>query len=129
MCSGTSGTGNGFRIRGDRVARSYSDEEKTLVEYFRQALKTRGVERVPRDWHLKQLSTDRAMLAGEKAPSLDEWKACIDWAFCEPYWKDKLDHLARVESLWPRFILQKSKRVTGGNRQKEIELIKTLYMS
>ncbi|MDQ7789928.1 MAG: hypothetical protein RDU41_07730 [Clostridia bacterium] len=112
------------------MARSYSDEEKALVEYFRQALKTRGVERVPRDWHLKQLSTARAMLAGEKAPSLDDWKACIEWAFTEAFWKDKLDHLARVEALWPRFILQMRKQDAGSEtRRKEIELIKTLYMS
>lgn len=108
-----------------RSRRPYTDEEKHLVEYFREALRIRGVGQVPRDWHLKQLSTARAMLAGKNAPTLEDWKACIDWAFTEPFWKDKLDHLARIEALWPRFALQRKRADT--RPRKEIELIESLY--
>lgn len=95
------------------------------MEYFRQALKVRGVNRVPRNWHLKQLATARAMLAGENAPTVEEWKACIDWAFEEPYWKDRIDHLARIEALWPRFVLQ-CKKVRG---DKKSEILRKLYLA
>jgi len=116
------------------TARPYSEDEKTLVEHFRQALKARGVNRVPRDWHLKQLATARAMLAGENAPSLDDWKACIDWVLTkEPYWRDRVDHLARVEALWPRFVLQARRpgpgRGSHNEKERQIirEMIRKLY--
>jgi hypothetical protein len=85
---------------------SYKDEEKSVVQYLKDVLKSRGVEKLPRDWHLKQLATAKIMLSGEKAPGVEEWKACIDWAFHNPFWCDKVDHLAAIERLWPKFVLQ-----------------------
>ena len=87
----------------------FSDIEKALVDYLKSKLATHGIKKFPRDWHLKQLSTARNMLAGDNAPSLEQWKACIDWCFKEPFWKDKVDHLARVEALWPKYCLQERK--------------------
>ncbi len=101
----------------------FNENEKALVKYFKDKLVALGVEKFPRDWHLKQLSTARNMLAGEKAPSVDEWKACIDWCFKEPFWKDKVDHLARVESLWPKYCLQGGRKV-----RKENDKYRLLYM-
>ncbi|MEW6540594.1 MAG: hypothetical protein AB1402_03115 [Bacillota bacterium] len=109
----------------------YAEDEKALVNYLKEALKKRGVLRFPRDWHLRQLATARVMLAGRNAPSLDEWRKCIDWAFTEPYWKNRIDHLARIEGLWPRYVLQ-ARPGTGGDsrdRKKEREMIKKLYLS
>ncbi|AEG60039.1 hypothetical protein [Desulforamulus ruminis] len=86
--------------------KGFNEDEKALVEYLKNKLKEANVLKFPQDWHLKQLSTARRMLAGENAPSLSEWMACIDWAYLNPYWKDKVDHLARIMSLWPKFRLQ-----------------------
>lgn len=93
-----------------RKSKPYTDDEKALVEHLKEKLRQSGVTKFPADWHLKQLSTARRMLAGEAAPAPEEWLACIDWAFKDKYWKDKVDHLARVLSLWPKYKLQ------GGGR-------------
>ncbi|WP_157863030.1 hypothetical protein [Desulfofarcimen acetoxidans] len=87
-------------------SRSYTDEEKHLVECLKNKLKEAGVTKFPRDWHLKQLSTAKWMLSGVDSPSVADWLVCIDWAFSDDYWKDKIDHLARIMSLWPKFKLQ-----------------------
>lgn len=84
----------------------YTDEERLLVDYLKAKLLARGVKRLPRDWHLKQLSMARVMLSGDNSPSLDEWKACIDWCFNHKYWSDKVDHLARADNLWTKYVLQ-----------------------
>lgn len=109
--------------------KAYTEEEKALVEYLKAKLEARGVLKLPRDWHLRNLSVARTMLDGENAPSVEEWKACIDWAFAHDFWGDKVDHLARVMNLWPRYVLQKKK--TGGSekRQRKKDLIRNLYMS
>jgi len=86
--------------------RGFSEEEKALVAHLKEKMKERGVSKFPRDWHLKQLSVARNMLAGENAPAVVQWKACIDWLFRDRYWKDKVDHLARVEALWPKYVLK-----------------------
>jgi len=102
----------------------FSDQEKSLYEYFKSKLVERDINKFPRDWHLKQLSVARNMLAGDNAPSLEDWQNCIDWCFKHPYWKDKVDHLARVEALWPKFCLQ------GGRKaRKENDKYRLLYMS
>lgn len=85
---------------------TYTEAEKALVSYLKEKLAARGIQKFPRDWHLKQLSTARNMLAGDKAPSPEEWRRCIDWAFADPFWCDKVDHLARIEALWPKYMLQ-----------------------
>lgn len=105
----------------------YSDDEKALVDYLKQKLGERGVRKFPRDWHLKQLATAKVMLAGENAPTLDEWKACIDWAFADEWWKDKVDHLAVVERLWPKYVLKRPKVDPEKERRKRF--IKSLYLS
>lgn len=92
----------------------FSQEEKELVAYFKDKLKSRGITKFPRDWHLKQLSVARYLLSGDKPPSLDEWKSCIDWAFGDPYWGDKVDHLARIEALWPKYMLKHGGAGGGG---------------
>ncbi|MEW6423154.1 MAG: hypothetical protein AB1523_00160 [Bacillota bacterium] len=102
-------------------------EEKALVEYLKAKLESRGVLKLPRDWHLRNLSVARTMLDGENAPSVEEWKACIDWAFAHEFWGDKVDHLARVANLWPKYVLQKRGGKQGRARKKE--LIKQLYLS
>lgn len=84
----------------------FTEEQKTLVQYLKDRLKSRGVEKLPRDWHLKQLSTARDMMAGPTAPTVEQWKACIDWAFTDRYWMDKVDHLARILALWPKYVLK-----------------------
>ncbi|MTI82722.1 MAG: hypothetical protein FH756_02245 [Firmicutes bacterium] len=86
--------------------RGFSEEEKALVAHLKEKMKERGVNKFPRDWHLKQLSVARNMLAGENAPEVEQWEACIDWLFKDRYWKDKVDHLARVEALWPKYVLK-----------------------
>ncbi len=102
----------------------FTEQEKALVKYFKEQLAVRGVEKYPRDWHLKQLTVARNMLAGEKAPALEEWQKCIDWCFKHKFWKDKVDHLARVEALWPRYCLQ------GGRKTKqEKDKFRLLYLS
>lgn len=94
-----------------RKSRPYTETEKALVEYLKAKLAQAGVTKFPQDWHLKQLTTARRMLAGEAAPALDEWQACIDWAFSNEFWKTKVDHLARILALWPKFkLLQKSEQ-------------------
>jgi hypothetical protein len=112
----------------------YKEEEKILVAYLKEKLKARGILKFPRDWHLKNLSVARTMLDGENAPSVEEWKACIDWAFAHKYWGDKTDHLARVINLWPSYVLQNKKPKGDDARidqeqERRKELIKKLYMS
>lgn len=108
----------------------FTEDEKALVEYFKDKLRQRGVEKFPRDWHLKQLTVARDMLAGENAPGLEEWKACIDWLFAHKYWGDKTDHLYRVAALWPQYILQAKKQLEkSGDTNRRKELIKKLYLS
>lgn len=87
-------------------AHAYTEAEKALVSYLKEKLAARGVVKFPRDWHLKQLSTTRNMLAGDKAPALEKWCRCIDWAFNDSFWCSKVDHLARIEALWPKYMLQ-----------------------
>lgn len=111
-------------------SKPYTDDEQRLVEYFKEQLKARGIKKFPRDWHLKQLSTARNMLAGENAPTLDEWKSCIEWCFAHEYWGDKVDHLARVEYLWTKFILQARKKPCwpGQDEDKKKAFIRSLYI-
>jgi hypothetical protein len=104
----------------------FTDEEKALVEYLKSRLKSRGVEKYPRDWHLKQLSVARDMLSGETAPTVEQWEACMDWLFNDEFWGDKIDHLSRVLALWPKYVLRKNnkkakpKRISHcGNRNLE----------
>jgi len=113
-----------------KKVRSYSDNEKALVGYFKEQLKVRGILKFPRDWHLKQLAMARNMLAGENAPSLVEWKACIEWAFSDAFWGDKMDHLARVENLWAKYMLQaKKKKKASEINSKEKSILQKLYFS
>lgn len=99
-----------------RQSKPYTDEEKSLVEHLKEKLKQAGVLKFPPDWHLKQLSTARKMLAGGNAPKFSEWIACIDWAFADRYWRDRVDHLARIMALWPKYRLQKG----GGGSETSI---------
>lgn len=102
----------------------FTEQEKDLVQYLKDKLIARGVKKFPRNWHLLQLSVARNMLAGDNAPSLDNWKACVDWCFKDKFWRDKIDHLARVETLWTKFCLQ------GGRKAKEKkDKFSLLYMS
>ncbi|SHJ59756.1 hypothetical protein SAMN02745219_02911 [Desulfofundulus thermosubterraneus DSM 16057] len=113
-----------------RAGRAFSDEEKALAEYLKEKLKLRGVHKFPRDWHLRQMAVARTMLAGENAPSVEDWKACIDWLFRHPYWGDKVDHLARVLDLWPRYVLQaRNHRQDDEERERKRALLKSLYLS
>lgn len=111
----------------------YTDEEKELVRYLKEKLAARGVKKLPRDWHLRQLSTARCMLAGEDAPTLALWKGCMEWAFADEFWSDKVDHLARVEGLWAKYVLQKNKNVKGkmpeelARKERKKEFIRSLY--
>lgn len=88
-----------------RKSKAYTETEKALVEHLKAKLAQAGVTKYPADWHLKQLTMARRMLAGEAAPALEEWQACIDWAFSDKYWRDKVDHLARIMALWPKYKL------------------------
>lgn len=113
--------------------RGFTEDEKALVEYLKDKLKQRGVLKLPRDWHLKQSTVARDMLAGEKAPSLEEWKACIDWLMGHKYWGDKVDHLYRISSLWAQYILQakRTDHTVKGSQESDRrkEIIKKLYLS
>lgn len=100
----------------------FTEPEKALVAYFKAKLAARGVEKFPRNWHLKQLTIARNMLAGDKAPSLEDWQSCIDWCFIDPYWKDKVDHLARVEALWSKYCLKR-----GPKRADKLDKYRLLY--
>lgn len=117
-----------------RSKTEFTDDEKSLVQYLKEKLSVRGVKKLPRDWHLKQLSTARVMLAGENAPTLAQWKACIDWAFVHDFWGDKVDHLARVEGLWAKYVLQKNKKMKGktpeeiARKEREKAFIRSLYI-
>lgn len=102
----------------------YTEQEKALVNYLKEKLAARGVEKFPRNWHLKQLTVARNMLAGDKAPTVEEWQKCIDWCFKEPFWKDKIDHLARVEALWSKYCLQ-----GGRSLDKKRDKFRFLYLS
>ncbi len=111
----------------------YKEEEKILVAYLKGKLRARGVLKFPPDWHLRNLSVARTMLAGPDAPSAVQWKLCIDWALEHEFWNDKVDHLARVFNLWPQYVLQHKKHETKikeeqENKQKK-EIIKKLYLS
>lgn len=88
----------------------FTDQEKAIVQYFKDKLIARGVEKFARDWHLRQLSIARNMLAGDKAPSFEEWKRCIDWCFNHKFWGDKVDHLARVEALWAQHCMHAGRK-------------------
>lgn len=115
-----------------RKSKPYTDDERRLVEYFKEQLRARGILKFPRDWHLKQLSTARVMLAGPDAPSVDQWKYCIDWCFAHEFWGDKVDHLARVESPWTKYVLQARKPAPAGAGKasdKEREILRRLYLS
>jgi hypothetical protein len=109
----------------------YREEEKTLVEYLKEKLKTRGILKFPRDWHLRNLAVARTMLEGDNAPSTQEWQKCINWAFAHKFWGDKVDHLARVFALWPQYVLQtrKGNRETDQSQERKRELIQKLYLS
>jgi len=116
----------------------YTETEKALVAYLKKALEARGVRKFPRDWHLKQLSCARTMLDGPAAPTLEEWQACIDWALAHSFWRDKIDHLARISWLWTQYCLQKSKKKrdskpgtnnTIEEKERKKQLIRSLYMS
>ena len=89
---------------------NFSVEQKELVAYFKDKLKSRGITKFPRDWHLKQLSVARYLFTGDKPPSLAELKSCIDWAFEHQFLGYKVDHLATVERVWIEFKLKNSKR-------------------
>jgi hypothetical protein len=103
---------------------AFTEEEKALVKYLKEKLAARGIEKFPRDFHLKQLTIARNMLAGDNAPTVEEWQKCIDWCFKEPFWKDKVDHLARVETLWSKYCLQ------GGRKAaKQDDKYHILYLS
>lgn len=102
--------------------RPYSPEEKELVAYFREKLVAAGVDKFPRDWHLKQLATARAMLAAADGPGLEEWKACIDWAFSHPFWGDKVDHLARVQDLWVEYRLKRRRAAWRDDKYGDLYL-------
>ncbi|NLI14561.1 MAG: hypothetical protein GX425_18570 [Peptococcaceae bacterium] len=112
----------------------FTEDEKSLVEYLKEKLSVRGVKKLPRDWHLKQLSTARGMLAGENAPTVAQWQACMDWAFADEFWCDKVDHLARVEGLWAKYVLQQNKKLKGktpeeiARKEKEKAFIRSLYI-
>ena len=97
-----------------RKNKPFSDEEKALVTALKECLNAAGVNKFPADWHLKQLSTARRMLAGESAPDMAEWLACMKWAFDHPYWQDKVDHLARILALWPKYKLGGDTNGTSG---------------
>lgn len=114
-----------------RKNKPYTDDEKSLVAYLKEKLAQRGVKKLPRDWHLKQLTTARRMLAGEDPPSVEQWKSCIDWLFKHKYWGDKIDHLARVEDLWVQYSLQKKSSAysESENDDKRRALLKKLYLS
>lgn len=113
-----------------RRARPYTEEEKALVEYLKDKLKARGVTKFPRDWHLKQLSVARTMLDGDQAPTVEQWKGCIDWAFSHPYWGDKIDHLARISWLWTQYVLRGHHKKAGDpDRERRRQLLKSLYLS
>jgi len=117
------------------MKKAYTEEEKALVEYLKEKLEARGVLKLPRDWHLRNLSIARTMLDGENAPSLDQWKACIDWAFKDEFWRDKVDHLARVSNLWPKYVLQAKKKSCSLEPGQQLEeekkkaIIRSLYMN
>ena len=111
----------------------YKEEEKVLADYLKEKLKARGVLKFPPDWHLRNLSVARTMLAGPDAPSVDQWKICIDWAMEHEFWNDKVDHLARVFNLWPQYVLQ-HKRINAKTKEEQEnkhkkEIIKKLYLS
>ncbi|WP_134214069.1 hypothetical protein, partial [Pelotomaculum propionicicum] len=82
--------------------RPYTEDEKALMKHLKAKLTQAGVTKYPADWHLKQLTIARRMLAGENAPTVAQWQACMDWAFADEFWCDKVDHLARVEGLWAK---------------------------
>jgi len=114
--------------------KSYTETEKALVAYLKKALEARGVRKFPRDWHLKQLSCARTMLDGPAAPTLEEWQACIDWAQAHSFWRDKIDHLARISWLWTQYCLQKKRDSKPGTnaieeKKRRKQFIKSLYMS
>jgi hypothetical protein len=110
---------------------TYTEDERRLVEELKARLRERGVLKLPRDWHLKQLSVARTMLEGKDAPTVEEWAACMDWAFAHKFWGDKVDHLARVAALWPQYVLQRGRKAAA-RRDPEAErrrrLIKSLYV-
>lgn len=114
-----------------RKNKPFTDKEKEIVAYLKQKLVERGVKKFPRDWHLKQSAVARGMLAGPAAPTLEQWKECIDWLFKHKFWGDKVDHLSRVEALWVQYALQGSKnqKTDQPDNDKRKELIKKLYLS
>lgn len=109
----------------------YTEDEKELVSYLKERLTQRGVKRYPRDWHLKQLAVSRRMLAGATAPTVAQWKTCIDWLLGHQFWGDKIDHLARVEEKWVQFALQNKNKALfrKDDEDKRKELIRKLYLS
>lgn len=106
------------------MGKSYSEEEKELVKYFKEKLISKGVTKFPRDWHLKQLSVARYLLSGENSPSVTDWKSCIDWAFNHQYWGDKVDHLSTVERLWIEYKLKAGRK---SQREYDREAKKSKY--
>lgn len=103
-----------------RRSSGYTAEEKELVRYFREQLRARGVDYFARDWHLRQLTVARRLLAG--GPALEDWKDCIRWALSDVYWRDKVDHLACVERLYPKYALRAEK-------ERKKKLIRSLYVT
>lgn len=82
---------------------SVSPEAKQVVQHLHEQLSSRGVNHLPRDWHLKQYSVAARIIRSGVSPG--ELIACVDWLFANEYWCDKVADMLAVERQFPRFKL------------------------
>jgi len=73
------------------------------VEHLRRKLQERGINILPRDWHLRSYSISRQMQ--EQGASADDLIACIDWMAEDPYWSRNMDSMSAVRGAWAQFRL------------------------
>ncbi len=86
--------------------RTYSDAAKRIVAQVKTRLQEHGATAFERDWHLKQLAMAGSLL---KVVSEADILACLDWAFQDEFWRDKVDGLATVQRLMKQWQMRGKK--------------------
>ena len=77
------------------------------MEHLKAVLQERGVNSVPRDWHLKGYAVSRQMQ--RQGATVDDLIACIDWMASDPYWSQRIDSMHGVRAAWPQFRLRRTR--------------------
>ena len=84
----------------------YSVGASEVTTLLKSRLLEKGVT-LPRDWHLKSLPVAERLLA---RISLDEIKACIEWAVKDRYWGAQVDSMSTIERALPKYQLSRQQQ-------------------